>query len=411
MKNSNFPWDEYSDQPYPIKDKNYKKQMYKKGALDMLLTLLTTLFLSPFIALRYLFLQNKHPDTHTIFGMGVNADKLPEISPALIDELGLNRLLIRIPLCDMQNLQNYLEFVKRFENKHITLNILQDRFHVENLESTKDDVARILEQFAPYTQAVQIGNAINRKKWGFASMYEYMRFYSTIAPLKKRYPHIDFIGSSTIDFEYHYTVATLFNTFFPRYDKVSSLLYVDRRGAPENTQMGFDFIKKIKLLYAIVSLSPSKNKIVISEFNWPITNTAPFAPTSEKECVSEKVYADYMVRSYLLALSTGMVETIYWHQLVASGYGLIDAREGTRKREAFFAYKFMVQMLQGATLKSYDFGTIYTMQFQKEDKIIEVFWAKKPTKIKIQGKLYDIVGNEIEHYFVDERVVYKESNR
>jgi len=411
MKNNPFPWDYDSDQPYPIKDKAYKKQMYKKGAFDMLLTLLTTLFLSPFIALRYLFLQNKQPNTQTIFGMGVNADKLPQLSPALIDELGVNRLLIRIPLYDMQNLRNYLEFVKSFPNKHITLNILQDRFHVENLESTKKNVECILEQFAPYVQAVQIGNAINRKKWGFASMYEYMRFYAAVAPLKKSYPHIDFIGSSTIDFEYHYTVATLFNTFFPSYDKVASLLYVDRRGAPENTQMGFDFVKKIKLLYAIVSLSPSKNKIIISEFNWPISNTAPYAPTSEKECVSEELYTNYMVRSYLLALSTGMIETIYWHQLVANGYGLIDVREGTRKREAFFAYKFMVQMLQGATLKSCNFGTIYTMQFQKEDKTIDVIWATKPTKTKVQGKLYDIVGNEMQSRFVDERVVYKESNR
>lgn len=406
-----FIWDYNSDQPYPIKDKAYKKKMYKSGAFDSFKTFLTTIVLSPFIALKYLFLKDKTPNTDTIFAMAVELDKLPEKSVAYIDELGVKKILIRFPLWQMQRLGEYVEFIKSFQDKDIMLNILQDKEHIEDLNLTKKDIAALLEAVSPYIKAVQIGNAINRKKWGFASMSEYMQFYKVAAEFKKSYRDIAFVGSSTIDFEYHYTIRTLFNGFFPSYDKVASLLYVDRRGAPENTQMGFDLIKKIKLLYAITSLSRSKNTLVISEFNWPISNTAPYAPTSEKECVDEKTYTDYMVRSYLLALSTGMVETIYWHQLVASGYGLIDIREGIRKRDAFYAFAFMVKMLQGAKLIEYNFDKIYFISFEKKDTIIQIYWAKERTNIQISGELYDILGNKMQHYTIDETVVYKELKR
>lgn len=408
MQKNNFPWDHYSDQPCVIKDKKYKKSMYKKAFFDFVKTFVTSIVLTPFIAIRYLFLKDQSPNTKTIFGMGVNVDKLPIQSIEFVQELGVKELLIRFPLSDMQNFDKYLEFVKNFHGCNITLNILQDRQHIQNLQLTSKDVGRILKEFSPYIKSVQIANAINRKKWGFASMHEYMKFYQAIIKYKKEYPNLLFIGSSTIDFEYHYTIRTLFNGFFPRYDKVASLLYVDRRGAPENTQMGFDLVKKIKLLYAIVSLSGSKSRLIISEFNWPISNTAPYAPTSEKECVDETTYTNYMVRSYLLAISTGMVETIFWHQLIASGYGLIDIRKGIRKREAYDAFKFMVQLLDGSKLLEYKFDTIYYMKFKKNKKTYAIYWAKESTDQKIKGKLFDIVGNKLHEYYINERVVYKE---
>jgi hypothetical protein len=44
------------------------------------------------------------------------------------------------------------------------------------------------------------------------------------------------------------------------------------------------------------------------------------------------------------------VKRIYWWQLVAPGYGLIDSRgKNWRKRPAFFAMKAMVKLLEGST--------------------------------------------------------------
>ncbi|MGM0623804.1 MAG: glycosyl hydrolase [Campylobacterota bacterium] len=404
-----FIWDSYSDQPYPIKDKSYKKKMYKKAWFDTLKTALTTLLAAPFIAISYFLFKPKHKAFDKIFGMGVNLDTYPKESIELIKELGVKELLIRLPLWQMDRLDQYLTFVKSFRGCNITLNILQDREHIENLEQTSRDLQKICSLFAPHIKGMQIGNAINRKKWGFASISEYLRFYKVAQDAAKNYPTLSLIGSSTIDFEYHYTIRTLFNGFFIRYDKVASLLYVDRRGAPENTQLGLDLFKKIKLLRAMIKCSLSKDSLIISELNWPISNTAPYAPTSEYECVDEIAYRNYMVRSYLLAIATRSVETIYWHQLIASGYGLVDAREGLRKRDAFDAYRFMLSQLSGARLLTYDFDAIFYMKFQKKDTIIEVFWAKEPTTTTIEGNLYDIIGQAKKTYTIDEAVVYKES--
>lgn len=145
-----------------------------------------------------------------------------------------------------------------------------------------------------------------------------------------------------------------------------------------------------------MSLSPkSKNEIIITETNWPITSTAPYAPTSEKECVSLEDYSLYMIEYYLLALSTGMIEKVYWHQLIAPGYGLIDNRNGIKKYPAFDAYKTMVNLLKDAKLTQFDFSDdIKYMKFEKNETI-EIYWSKN-IAIKKQecGKIFDMYGKE-----------------
>ncbi len=178
-------------------------------------------------------------------------------------------------------------------------------------------------------------------------MGEYLKWYQHIQAIRdEKYPDLKLIGSSVIDFEYHYTIRTLFNFCSLKYDKLSSLLYVDRRGSPNNTQMGiFDTKNKISMLYSLAKLSSkTSDEIYITEVNWPLSNTAPYAPTSELECVSEETYARYM-REYLeIAKESGKIQRVYWHQLIAAGYGLVDDRGGIiRKTKAFEEYKQMLK--------------------------------------------------------------------
>ncbi|RUM69065.1 MAG: hypothetical protein DSZ07_05485, partial [Sulfurovum sp.] len=157
--------------------------------------------------------------------------------------------------------------------------------------------------------------------------------------------NLKLIGSSVIDFEYHFTIRTLFNSYPIHYDKTASLLYVDRRGSPYATQMGiFDFKNKIAFLDTIVkSSSKTENSIYITEANWPLSGTAPYAPTSEKECVSEELYNQYMIEYFEIALKSQKIEKVYWHQLIASGYGLLDNRgKKIRKTRAFYSFKKML---------------------------------------------------------------------
>ena len=395
-----FKWDYYSDQPYPIRDKKAKKEIYKKTVFDTVKLLFVNILLFPIILIRFIFalFETKEIDTKNFFGMGITlgTDK------KLVDELGISDLLIRLPLSDIENLDKYRSFIEEFEDYQILVNILQDRRHVEDSELLKESMTKIFKTLP--VKEYQIGNAINRKKWAFFTMDEYMKFYKTVQDIRDReFKDIKLIGSSVIDFEYHFSVRTLFNFYKIHYDKFSTLLYVDRRGSPENKQMGLDLVKKIKLLYAMVTLSPkSSNEIIITETNWPITGTAPYAPTSEKECVSLEDYALYIVQYYLLALSTGMVEKVYWHQLVAAGYGLVDERDG-KKYPAFEAFITMTKLIDKAKLIEFDFSNdIKYMRFEK-DKTVEVFWSKSGGFQKRElGKMFNIYGKK----YTDENFMY-----
>jgi len=192
------------------------------------------------------------------------------------------------------------------------------------------------------------------------------------------------IGSGVIDFEYHFTAHTLFNFFKFRYDGISSLLYVDRRGAPENTQLGFALSDKIAWLSTMVWLSPKTSQFLhITETNWPITATVPYAPTSEHECVSEEFYADYMLRYNLLTFASQQVDSLSWHQLIAKGYGLVDNINGIRIRKAFQTYKFMVKNLKDAQFLRLDIKRdYYILQFLVDDQLLQIHWTLKPTTLK-----------------------------
>lgn len=345
-----FIWDSYSDQPHVIRDRAYKKQMKKKHSLDYLKLVLSTAFVFPVAtALMKVFRPSK-PKGNDIFGMGVNLDK-GDVQVELIEELGVKNLLVRLPLSDIQNIEQYYDFTCKFiqnDKKHIVINILQDREHIDDLQLLQKDITVIFNVFKTITNEFQIGNAINRTKWGFFSIGEYLKFYKCVQDIRDEYfKDIKLIGPSVIDFEYYYTIRALFNGYDIKYDKLSSLLYVDRRGSPYNTQIGiFDTENKINLLYSLLRLSPKmkSDDIYITEVNWPLSGTAPYAPTSEKECVGYDEYARYMVEYYDIAKKSGKISKVFWHQLIAPGYGLVDNRDGKIiKTKAFYEFKKMVQ--------------------------------------------------------------------
>lgn len=350
-----FAWDYYSDQPAIIKNKALKRAMRRSALPSLIKTFLIALITLPIAVLLRPFIPRRTITGEHFFGMGVNLDKEPNTAPYLVNELGVKNLLIRLPLWEMDRLHEYVAFIRSFSGKQITVVLLQDREHITSTDMTRDHFIQIFEALEDVCDTYVIGSTINRAKWGFFSVNEYLDFYHVAYTLKKtRFPHLKLIGSNVIDFEYHFSAHTLFNFSPVRFDALGTLLYVDRRGAPENSQMGFSLMDKINLLGSLMTLSPkSSNELVITEANWPIKNTAPYAPTSEYECVSEEDYAAYMIRYHLIAFASQRVSCVYWHQLIAPGYGLIDNREGLRKRSAFEAYKTMLFHLNDAKLIRY----------------------------------------------------------
>ncbi|NOQ31272.1 MAG: glycosyl hydrolase [Helicobacteraceae bacterium] len=375
-----FTWDQYSDQPSIIRDRSFKKMMRRRELFSLIKTILISLVVLPISFLLMSFTKRRDINSSEFFGMSINLDEHTTLSKELIEELGVESILIRFPLWEMKRIEEYKEFIESFKEKKILINIMQDREHIEDLELLKSDLQKVFKEFTPYTKSFQIGTTINRAKWGFFSVNEYLKFYEVAYKLKSEFNNLELVGSNVIDFEYHFTAHTLFNFTKIKYDILGTLLYVDRRGAPEKTQMGFNLINKIKLLSSMVMLSPKvKNRVYITETNYPISGTAPYAPTSEYECVSEEDYANYMERYFLLAFATQRVEKVFWHQLIASGYGLIDVRDGERKREAYKAFKNMYTHLKDA--KFVKFNTCvnyYTLGCDTPRGKLFVQWGEKP---------------------------------
>ena len=347
-----FPWDAYSDQPHILK-RPLKRALRKGHGLDYLKLFATNLFYFLYLFVKFLWQRQlsknqeiTSPPPRSFYGLCVNLDK-GDAQYALVEELGVKALQIRFFLHDMERIDAYVDFIKGFgEDKEILITIIQDRAHIEDHTLLAEDIRTVFEKFGGICSEFLIGNAINRIKWAFVSVEEYLAFYQTVQGVRDSdFPAIKLIGSSVIDFEYHFTIRTLFNGYPIHYDKVASLLYVDRRGSPYATQMGiFDFANKIAFLDTIVTTSSKcDNRIYITEANWPLTGTAPYAPTSEKECVTEEIYNRYMIDYFDIAHKSQKIERVYWHQLIAPGYGLIDNRNGTiRKTEAFESFKNLI---------------------------------------------------------------------
>ena len=180
-------WDSYSDQPEVIRDRAYKKRIYKAIRWDSFKMQATNALLYPVAYLFYLLVPVRKIElsTQTFFGMSVNLDKNPENTKELVDDLQVNTLLIRVPLSDIKNIQSYVDFAEQFKDKKLLINILQDRRHVEDLHLLKQSLNNIFQQFSNLTNHFQIGNAVNRKKWAIFSMDEYLKLYKVAYDLKK----------------------------------------------------------------------------------------------------------------------------------------------------------------------------------------------------------------------------------
>jgi hypothetical protein len=187
---------------------------------------------------------------------------------------------------------------------------------------------------------------------------------------------VKLVGPAVIDFEFHLYPPTLAAIPF---DKVSSLLYVDHFGAPENTQAGFSTAKKVALLKASIETSrPKDSRIWITEVNWPLKGTYPYSPASGKPNVTEDEQASYLVRYHAICLASGYVERIYWWQLVAPGYGLIDSRNAAwRKRPAFDALKTTVRWLEASFfLEKVRTPAAEIYMFRKERDSFALGWTR-----------------------------------
>jgi hypothetical protein len=267
----------------------------------------------------------------------------------LLKETGVRKTLVRIPSWESGKLDVFEKFFKLLPkyDMELTIALLQQRDDVFNPSRWQHFLEEVFSRFGGDASFFEIGHAWNRTKWGVWSYKEYLKLALPAVSLAEKYS-VKLVGPAVIDFEFHLYPPVL--NAIP-FSKVSSLLYVDRMGAPENLQCGWDTSRKVALLKAVVDGSCGRKRdLWITEVNWPLKGAGKYSPASGKPNVSEEEQANYLVRYFILCLTSGLVERIYWWQLVAPGYGLIDSRKKEwRRRPSYYALKTMVSLLEGST--------------------------------------------------------------
>lgn len=354
-------WDALSDQPH-LHAGRFEKLAARVGDLPSHLSQLIALTGAlPRIRRRYRELQAElYRQPVPVDGLGVAVR--PAADPrqdgkllAAVADLGVRRWLLRLhPWQEDHDREEALARELAGRGYELTFALPQNRDlvrdHLAGGDRWSAAVTELGRRFAPYGKRFQVGQAINRSKWGVWSFREYDALVSRAAEILRRHPGVELLGPAVIDFEVHATAA-LVNARRAgfRFDALASLLYVDRRGAPENRQLGFDTKGKVMLLKAIADTARHVGpRSVITEVNWPLWE-GPHSPAGKGVAVDEETQADYLVRFYLLALTTGLVEAVYWWQLVARGYGLAEPGPGgLRRRPSYRALAHLARRVEGA---------------------------------------------------------------
>jgi hypothetical protein len=306
----------------------------------------------------------------------------PEGLIAAVEELGVRNILLRLhPWQQDHGAEEVLAGELARRGCDLTFALPQNRELVCDPARWQAAVSELAARFLPYGRRFQVGQAINRSKWGVWNLREYLPLVATASEILRRQGNVEILGPAVIDYEFHATVGILnLQCEGIQFDIVSSLLYVDRRGAPENRQLGFDTVDKVVQLKAIAETARnSSGRSWITEVNWPLKE-GPHSPAGRKVSVDEERQADYLTRYYLLALGTGQVERVYWWRLVARGYGLIEPIDNghLRRRPSFRAMATLTRHLEGTTflgpLPSADPVRLYLFR-QPDGSEVVVGWS------------------------------------
>jgi tRNA A-37 threonylcarbamoyl transferase component Bud32 len=353
-------WDSLSDQPHQHAGRLDKLRVRTADAGAHAAEAATVAAVLPRIWRRYRELRRQlHRSPVHFRGIGVCVrpwPEAPDVPIELVEELGSRHVLLRLhPWEEDHTAEEDLARELHARGRELTFALPQNRELVRDPSRWRQALEEIAPRFLPYGRRFQIGQAINRSKWGVWNLREYARLARTAEEVLRPHEGVELLGPAVIDFEYHVTAAVLNQRRAGfRFDAVSALLYVDRRGAPENRQAGLDTAAKVLLLKAIAETSRNAaGRCWITEVNWPLKE-GPHSPAGRDVSVDEETQADYLVRYYLLALGTGAVERVFWWQVVARGYGLVDPTDpaNPRRRPSFHALQTLIRELDGARLEA-----------------------------------------------------------
>lgn len=345
----------------------------------------------------------------------------------LLRELGNPPVLIRFCHHESEAIWDQtISLIQRLYNDDVEVMValLQDRQAILQPEQWNAFVNKIISAIANYVNHIEITHAFNRIKWGVWGIAELQALMAPAFALQEKYPHIKLAGPACIDFEYLPVVGALKSLPKGKYfSALSHLLYVDRRGAPENPQGPFSTLEKCALLKALTKISPQcEEKVIISEVNWPTIDSdiwspigSPYVSPKWKHKPSgetEENYANFMLRYIVIAICSGHVDQLFWWRLSAKGYGLVDDQNGFKPRLAYNALQYFFVRLGDATFikKLPSAKDTYVLEFHNATQQILMAWTTSKETKELPNfdaqKVYDRDGNKIIDASISESPIY-----
>jgi hypothetical protein len=345
-------WDPLSDQPHHHATPLQKLGVRLADLGDHSRTIASALWHLPGVVRETRALLASPPCLHFDgFGVAVRPHDNPEVLLEALAGLACRHVLLRVhPWEDDHDAEVELAAAVAASGSSLLVALPQNRELVRDRARWRAKVEELAERLGPYASAFQLGQAINRSKWGVWTLGEYLDLAADAAAiLRARCPGAQICGPGVIDFEPHLAIAAVNRKHEGlHFDALASLLYVDRRGAPEATQLGYDTAGKAAFVRAIAQTSRSCAPASwITEVNWPLRE-GPYSPAGRSVSVDEETQANYLARYFLLAQP--FAERIYWWQLVAKGYGLCEPVAGgaLRRRASYHALATLVRQSAGA---------------------------------------------------------------
>jgi hypothetical protein len=359
-------WDEKSAQPMISLSRKEKNK--HRNLRNLLLMTTRTLSLLPSIYREYRKLKlesfTKPLNMRNRIGVAMHPKKdyiEPEL--ALLAQLGNPPVLLRFYHHEMPaDWQLSIEFAQRLhaQGTPFMAALVHDREAILNPQRWALFLETVINALADKAEKFEVTHALNRVKWGIWTNNEFAQLMHPAFELRERHPKINLVGPAGIDFEYHtviYALGALKGQ--PPFAALSHLLYVDRRGAPENAQGIYSILEKSALLKAVARVHPQvADQVIVSEVNWPLKNGGIWSPilcpylrpgwSAKPAGETEDDYANYMLRYLVISVCSGHVEQVFWWRLSAHGFGLVDDLDHFRVRPAFTALAFFLKLLGNA---------------------------------------------------------------
>ena len=95
---SPYKWDNYSDQPALLQDKEYKKKMRKQQLPSLVKTFFLALTIIPISFLALPFVKRKTIKQEEFISLGVDFQREPEATHKMLEELKVKNILLRFKL-------------------------------------------------------------------------------------------------------------------------------------------------------------------------------------------------------------------------------------------------------------------------------------------------------------------------